>query len=114
MYLDRKWYSLTLTRAVRAKDPVDALDLSIFQKSLLEPILGIRDQKKDRRIDFVGGTDSTHKLERLVDKEGGVAFSFYPVGVKELLAVADAGMVMPPKSTWFSPKLRSGLLIHLF
>ncbi len=114
MYLNKKWYSLALTGEIRAKDPVDALDLSIFQRSLLEPILGIVDQKNDRRIDFVGGPDSAQRLERLVDGKGGAAFSFYPVEVEELLAVADAGMVMPPKSTWFSPKLRSGLLIHLF
>ncbi len=114
MYLDGKWYSLIAAGDVSSNDPVGALDLSVFQRLLLEPILGIVDQKKDRRIDFVGGPDSTGKLERLVDEKGGVAFSFYPVGVEELLAVADAGMVMPPKSTWFSPKLRSGLLVHLF
>jgi len=114
MYLGGTWYRLTAARDVNSNDPVSALDLSIFQRLLLEPILGIMDQKKNRRIDFVGGPDSTEKLKRSVDIKGGVAFSFYPVGVEELLAVADAGMVMPPKSTWFSPKLRSGLLVHLF
>ncbi len=114
MYLEGTWFSLTAAGDVSSNDPVSALDLSIFQRLLLEPILGIMDQKKDRRIDFAGGSDSTEKLKGLVDKKGGVAFSFYPVGAEELLAVADAGMVMPPKSTWFSPKLRSGLLVHLF
>ena len=77
-------------------------------------MLGIVDQKEDRRIDFIGGADSVKNIEVRVDAEGGVGFTFHPVSVDELLAVADADMIMPPKSTWFSPKLRSGLLIHQF
>ncbi|UCB44635.1 MAG: DUF1015 domain-containing protein [Spirochaetota bacterium] len=114
MYLGGSWYELRSKANQNLTDPVGSLDLSLFQRSILEPLLGIEDQRKDKRIDFVGGEKSTAKLERLVDEKGGVAFSFYPVGIEELLAVSDAGLVMPPKSTWFVPKLRSGLLIHQF
>jgi len=115
MFLGGKWYELyPVEKEQKALDPVSDLDLSTFQKTLLEPILGITDQKKDRRIDFVGGEKSALKLEERVKKEGGVAFTFYPVTIEELMAVSDAGMVMPPKSTWFHPKLRSGLLVHRF
>ncbi|MBN2323781.1 MAG: DUF1015 domain-containing protein [Spirochaetes bacterium] len=115
MYTGGRWYGLTLKPGVkRGAGAVQKLDLSVFQREILEPVLGIKDQRKDKRIDFVGGPDSTRKLERLVDAEGGVAFSFFPVSTEELLAVSDAGLVMPPKSTWFVPKLRSGLLIHRF
>lgn len=115
MFLHGRWYSLTLQKTEReASDPVSLLDLTIFQKKLLEPILGIKDQKKDTRIEFVGGLDSSTRLEKLVNDRGGVGFTFYPVGIDELLSVADRGMIMPPKSTWFAPKLRSGLLIHQF
>jgi uncharacterized protein (DUF1015 family) len=115
MFLHGRWYTLTLQKPEKeAPDPVSVLDLTIFQKKLLEPILGIKDQKKDTRIDFVGGTDSITRLEKLVNEGGGVGFTFYPVGIDELLSVADSGMIMPPKSTWFAPKLRSGLLIHQF
>ncbi|MFW6137712.1 MAG: DUF1015 domain-containing protein [Spirochaetota bacterium] len=115
MYVDGCWYELFISEsAYKEHDPVGRLDLSVFQKKLLEPVLGITDQKNDKRIDFVGGPDSPGKLEKLVDEKGGAAFSFYPVSVEELLAVADAGKIMPPKSTWFAPKLRSGLLIHSF
>jgi uncharacterized protein (DUF1015 family) len=116
MYLGGTWYALRLKSpsGTGDMDPVSVLDLSVFAKNLLEPVLGIGDQKKDERIDFIGGADSVVKIERRVDREGGVGFTFYPVSVDELLDVADAGMIMPPKSTWFSPKLRSGLLIHQF
>jgi uncharacterized protein (DUF1015 family) len=116
MYLEGKWYTLIprAEKEVASSDPVSFLDLSLFQEKLLGPVLGIIDQKNDSRIDFVGGEGSTEKLALRVDQEGGVAFSFFPVSVEELLAVADAHMIMPPKSTWFSPKLRSGLLIHKF
>jgi uncharacterized protein (DUF1015 family) len=116
MYLGGTWYALGLKgRSVTAgADPVSNLDLSVFSKNLFEPVLGIRDQKKDERIDFIGGSENVAKIERRVDRDGGVGFTFYPVSVDELLAVADAEMIMPPKSTWFSPKLRSGLLIHRF
>jgi len=96
------------------RNPVSRLDLSLFQREILEPVLGILDQRKDKRIDFVGGEGSAEKLQKLVDDKGGVAFCFYPVSIEELLRVSDAGMVMPPKSTWFVPKLRSGLLVHRF
>jgi uncharacterized protein (DUF1015 family) len=100
MYLGETWYTLEMKAEDDSKtdDPVSVLDLSIFSNHLLEPVLGIRDQKKDKRIDFIGGAESTKKLERRVKDGGGVAFSFYPVSVDELLAVADAGMIMPPKS----------------
>ncbi len=115
MYLDGKWYELRIRDSdTDCSDPVSSLDLSKFQRDLLGPILGIKDQKSDRRIDFVGGSESRLKLEKRVNENGGVAFTFYPVSVPELLAVADAGRIMPPKSTWFAPKLRSGLLIHRF
>jgi uncharacterized protein (DUF1015 family) len=116
MYLGGTWYGLRLKEdfANRTGDPVSLLDLTLFSKNLLEPVLGIVDQKKDERVEFVGGADSVRKIENLVDDKGGVGFTLYPVSVDELLAVADAEMIMPPKSTWFSPKLRSGLLIHQF
>jgi uncharacterized protein (DUF1015 family) len=115
MYLAGKWYELkALRKNSGSSDPVSALDLSIFQEQLLTPVLGIKDQKSDRRIDFIGGEGSMGKLKTRVDAEGGAAFTFFPVSVSELLAVADAGRIMPPKSTWFVPKLRSGLLTHRF
>lgn len=115
MYLRGKWYELVMPdNGYVNDDPVGLLDLSIFQKLILEPILGIVDQKKDPRIDFIGGDGSIEKIKKLVDTKGGVGFSFYPVSIDELIAVADAGKIMPPKSTWFAPKLRSGLLIHRF
>jgi uncharacterized protein (DUF1015 family) len=114
MYLDGQWYSLQEKTPSEPKDPVDALDLAKFQNKLLEPILGIVDQRKDNRIDFAGGAGSPATLKQWVDEKGGVAFTFFSVSVGELMEVSDAGMVMPPKSTWFAPKLRSGLLIHQF
>ncbi|MFW6180964.1 MAG: DUF1015 domain-containing protein [Spirochaetota bacterium] len=116
MYLAGRWYLLEPREHPHADptDPVASLDLTVFQRLFLEPLLGIRDQKSDPRIDFVGGSDSAGRLAARVDREGGAAFTFFPVAVEELLAVADAGKIMPPKSTWFSPKLRSGLLVHRF
>ncbi len=114
MYLHGQWYCLKEKTSSAPKNAVDALDLARFQAKLLEPVLSIMDQRKDDRIDFAGGQDSPAKLKRRVDEKGGVAFTFFPVGVEELMEVADAGMVMPPKSTWFAPKLRSGLLVHQF
>ncbi|RKX96542.1 MAG: DUF1015 domain-containing protein [Spirochaetes bacterium] len=115
MYLNGKWYELHIPENYYDhNDPVKSLDLSVFQEKVLEPILGIVDQKKDTRIDFVGGPNSSGRLKVLVDNEGGVAFAFYPVSINELMAIADAGKIMPPKSTWFAPKLRSGLLVHRF
>jgi uncharacterized protein (DUF1015 family) len=115
MYIKRRWHRLRHRGgSPDSRNPVDRLDLSLFQREILEPILEILDQRKDKRIEFIGGEKSTTKLEKLVDEKGGVGFSFFPVGIEELLTVSDAGMVMPPKSTWFVPKLRSGLLIHQF
>ena len=115
MYLDGQWYALKVKNPLTdPADPVTLLDLVQFQIKLLEPVLGIMDQRKSDRIDFEGGSGSSSKLQTRVDRDGGIAFTFYPVSVEELMQVSDAGMVMPPKSTWFAPKLRSGLLIHQF
>jgi uncharacterized protein (DUF1015 family) len=112
MYLKRRWYGLTLKDAPPA-DPIAALDVSILQDNLLDPTLGIKDVRTDKRIDFVGGIRGTEELERLVDDgHAAVAFSMYPTTIDDLLSVADAGGIMPPKSTWFEPKLRDALLIH--
>lgn len=110
-YLDHKWYKLRY-KGRRSKDPVEGLDVTILQKECLAPILGIGDPKTDKRIDFVGGIRGLSELERRVNAGDAVAFSMYPTDIKELFAVADAGLLMPPKSTWFEPKLRSGLYIH--
>ncbi len=112
MYLDGKWYRLTAHENIRSKDAVGGLDVSILQEQLLRPVLGIEDPKTDKRIDFVGGIRGLEELERRVQKDMKVAFALYPTSIYELFAVADAGRLMPPKSTWFEPKLRSGLFIH--
>lgn len=115
MYLDGCWYCLTAKEAVRSSDPVKGLDVSILQDALLEPVLGIFDPRTDGRIEFIGGIRGLEELERRVNEERkdmAVAFSMYPTSMDELLSVADAGLLMPPKSTWFEPKLRSGLFIH--
>ena len=114
MYLDGHWYGLALPAdAARPAGVVEALDVSILQDRLLDPILGIKDVRTDKRIDFVGGIRGTEELEKLV-KEGAaaVAFSLYATTIDDLLRVSDAGEIMPPKSTWFEPKLRDGLLSH--
>ena len=114
MYLDGRWYGLTLpSDATTPSGVVESLDVSILQDHLLDPILGIKDIRTDKRIDFVGGIRGTEELEQLV--KGGkavVAFSLYATTIEDLLRVSDAGEIMPPKSTWFEPKLRDGLLIH--
>jgi uncharacterized protein (DUF1015 family) len=114
MYLDGKWYGLQLSpESTLPVGNVALLDVSILQDRLLDPILGIQDIRTDKRIDFVGGLRGTKELERLVDEgKAAVAFSLYPTTIEELLMVSDAGEIMPPKSTWFEPKLRDGLLIH--
>ena len=114
MYLDRHWYTLDLPAdAPPPQGTVASLDVSILQERLLDPILGIKDIRTDKRIDFVGGMRGTKELERLVDEgKAAVAFSLYPTTMEDLLRVSDAGEIMPPKSTWFEPKLRDGLLIH--
>ena len=116
MYLEHTWYLLQIPAAITSKeqDAVANLDISIFTKYILQPILGIENQRTDKRIDFVGGIRGIKVLRDRVDSgERDIAFAFFPVSMKELMAVADAGKTMPPKSTWFEPKLRSGLLIHL-
>lgn len=112
MYLDGSWYKLTAKPAVRKEHPVEGLDVSVLQNELLAPVLGITDPKTDKRIAFTGGVRGLFELEKQVKKSGGVAFAMYPTSMQELLAVSDAGLLMPPKSTWFEPKLRSGLFIH--
>jgi len=113
MYLDKAWYKLTAkVGTCDESDPVDRLDVSILQKNLLNPILGIEDPRTDKRIDFVGGIRGLEELERRVNKDMEVAFSMYPTTLEDLTSIADAGEVMPPKSTWFEPKLRSGLFVH--
>jgi uncharacterized protein (DUF1015 family) len=114
MYLDGRWYGLQLASdACLHFGTVGMLDVSVLQDRLLDPILGIKDVRTDKRIDFVGGLRGTQELERLVNEgKAAVAFSLHPTTVEELLLVSDANEIMPPKSTWFEPKLRDGLLIH--
>lgn len=113
MYLHHGWHTLRPRVRPAASDPIASLDVSLLQDQLLAPVLGIADIRTDKRIDFVGGIRGTRELEALVDSgKAAVAFSLYPVSVADLMAVADAGEIMPPKSTWFEPKLRDGLLIH--
>jgi uncharacterized protein (DUF1015 family) len=114
MYLAGRWYSLTLPDADPAGERADQLDVEVLHRTVLGPLLGIGDARTDKRIDFVGGIRGGAELERLVDEgEAAVAFSMFPVGIGDLLAIADAGGIMPPKSTWFEPKLRDGLFVHL-
>ena len=115
MYLAGKWYGLKLkTEATQPLGLIDRLDVSVLQDRLLAPILGITDVRTDKRIDFVGGIRGTQELEKLVNEgKAAVAFSMYPTSLDELFSVSDAGEIMPPKSTWFEPKLRDGLLSHL-
>jgi uncharacterized protein (DUF1015 family) len=113
MYFGGRWRTLR-AKHVATGDPIRSLDVSVLQEQLLQPVLGILDVTTDKRIDFVGGARGTSELQRLVDLgKAAVAFSMYPVSVADLMAVSDAGAIMPPKSTWFEPKLRDGLLIHL-
>lgn len=112
MFLQDKWYLLSVRETERPHDPVDGLDVSVLQNTLLNPILGIENPKTDARIDFVGGIRGRGELVRRVKEDCSVAFAMYPTSIEELFAVADAGRLMPPKSTWFEPKLRSGLFIH--
>jgi len=116
MYLNRVWYFLDpKTGSFDLADPIKSLDVSILQDNLLSPVLGIQDPRTDKRIDFCGGIRGTGELEKLVETgKAAVAFSMAPTTVQQLMTIADAGMIMPPKSTWFEPKLRSGLFIHAF
>ena len=114
MYFQGEWRTLRPQVRPDPSDAIRSLDVSVLQDELLAPILGIRDVRTDKRIDFVGGAKGTAALQRAVDAgEAAVAFSLYPVSVADLMAVSDAGAIMPPKSTWFEPKLRDGLLIHV-
>ena len=115
MYLDHSWYCLRPRYGTwDANNTVSSLDVSILQNNLLHPILGIEDPRRDERIDFVGGIRGLEELVRRVNSgREAVAFAMYPTSVDELMRIADAGEIMPPKSTWFEPKLRSGLFIHL-
>ena len=116
MYLGSKWYTLTAKAGTfDDKDPVSALDVSILQQNLLAPILGIGDPRTDKRISFVGGIRGLGELKAKVDSGAyKVAFSMFPTSIEELMKVADAKLIMPPKSTWFEPKLRSGLVIYKY
>lgn len=114
MYLEGKWYHLTAIKGTYTDDPIGVLDVTILSNNVLEKLLGIADQRTDKRIDFVGGIRGLKELEKRVDSgEMKLAFSFHPVTIHQLFDIADSGNVMPPKSTWFEPKLRDGLLTHL-
>lgn len=114
MYLDGQWYILVSRKGTYTNDPIGVLDVTILSINILDKILGIEDQRTDKRIDFVGGIRGLKELEKRVDSgEMKVAFSLYPVTIEQLFDIADSGNVMPPKSTWFEPKLRDGLLTHL-
>ena len=112
MYLQDTWYILSAKEHILSGDAVEGLDVSLLQDHLLAPVLGIQDPRSDKRIDFVGGIRGLEELERRVHTDAAAAFSLYPTSIGELFAVADAGRLMPPKSTWFEPKLRSGLFLH--
>jgi uncharacterized protein (DUF1015 family) len=114
MYLDHQWYTLTSKKDTFTTDPIGILDISILSNNVLDPILNIKDQRTDSRIDFIGGIRGLGELEKRVNSgEMSVAFSLHPVSIRQLFDIADSGNVMPPKSTWFEPKLRDGLLTHL-
>lgn len=115
MYIEGTWYRLTAKEGAFTNDPIGVLDVTILQENLLSPLLGIKDPRTDERIDFSGGIRGLKELERRVDSgEMKVAFALYPVSMEQLMEIADSGNVMPPKSTWFEPKLRSGLVVHGF
>ena len=114
LYLDKQWYKLVAKQGTYTNDPIGILDVSILQENFLHPLLGIKDQRTDKRIDFVGGIRGLAELEKRVDSgEMALAVSLHPVSIQQLFNIADSGNVMPPKSTWFEPKLRDGLLTHL-
>ncbi|PIY34645.1 MAG: DUF1015 domain-containing protein, partial [Bacteroidetes bacterium CG_4_10_14_3_um_filter_42_6] len=114
MYLDGRWYSLTANKnTYNDNDPIGVLDVTILTNQVLEPILGIDDLRRSKRIDFVGGIRGLGELKKRVDScEMKVAFALYPVSMSQLINIADDGLIMPPKTTWFEPKLRSGLVVH--
>ncbi|WP_029232067.1 DUF1015 domain-containing protein [Butyrivibrio sp. VCB2006] len=112
LFLGDKWYRLNAKDSIKSDDPVEGLDVSVLQQNVLGPILGIGDPRTDKRIDFVGGIRGLDELEKRCKTDCRLAFSLFPTSIAELFAVADAGLLMPPKSTWFEPKLLSGLFIH--
>lgn len=112
VYFEEKWYAYDFHRELFREDPVKGLDVSVLQDEVLEPLFGITDPKTDARIDFIGGIRGLEELERRVHEDSKIAFAMYPTQIGELFAVANAHLLMPPKSTWFEPKLRSGLFIH--
>lgn len=112
MYLDNEWYLLIAKEEIKSNDPVEGLDVSLLQNNVLNPILGIEDPRTDSRIDFIGGIRGLKELEKRCKEDMEVAFAMYPTSIHELFEVSDAKLLMPPKSTWFEPKLRSGLFIH--
>jgi uncharacterized protein (DUF1015 family) len=114
LYMSNKWYSLTAKdNTYNSNDPIDVLVVSISSRLILDQILGIKDLRRDKRIDFVGGLRGLTELKRRVDSgEMKIALALYPVTMKQIMDIADKGKIMPPKATWFEPKLRSGLVIH--
>jgi uncharacterized protein (DUF1015 family) len=114
MYLENEWYKITAKDGTfDDKDPIGVLDVTILSKQILEPVLNIKDLRTDKRIEFVGGLRGLGELERRVNSgEMKAAFALYPVTMKQLMDIADSGLIMPPKVTWFEPKLRSGLVLH--
>ena len=114
MYVDGGWYKLVAKEGTYTTDPIGILDVTILQNNVLDRLLSIKDPRTDKRIEFVGGIRGLAELEKRVDSgEMKAAFSLYPVSIQQLFDIADSGQVMPPKSTWFEPKLRDGLLTHL-
>ena len=112
VFISGKWYKLSFNKELMVDDPVEGLDVSILQNNVLKPLFGIEDPKTDKRIDFVGGIRGMKELEKRVNEDCKIAFAMYPTSIQELFDVADAGLLMPPKSTWFEPKLRSGIFVH--
>ena len=114
MYLEGSWYRLTaLEGTYDDNDPIGILDVTILSRQILDPILGIKDLRTSQKIDFIGGIRGLGELRKRVDSGGmTVAFALYPVSMEQLIRIADSGNIMPPKTTWFEPKLRSGLVIH--
>jgi uncharacterized protein (DUF1015 family) len=114
MYIGNNWYVLTAKEGTFSTDPTGVLDVSILQQNVLSKLLAIHDPRTDKRVDFVGGIRGLQELERRVDSgDAAVAFACYPVSIEQLFSIADSGEVMPPKSTWFEPKLRDGLVVYL-
>jgi uncharacterized protein (DUF1015 family) len=112
MHINGKWYQLEAKAHVKSDDPVEGLEASILQNYLLTPILDIDDPRTNKRIDFIGGIRGMNELERRCQTDCAVAFALPPVSIEQLLSVADSGQAMPPKSTWFEPKLRSGMVVR--